>query len=266
MSEFQCYATASRSTCCVRFINTTDEKKKGRSLSGIIIFFPVLIFPDNWECSRDYFFWSANNNGTTCLIIVSIRATKPKILIRVAIPLVSQAISAATSHHRFDKEVLMNGISYFTGPLLSWVLVGVIKHLVREVQQRQWVYFPFFPFIWRVCRRPFQNFTKRDRRRGKAVISLLLNLNWHRDTSYPSPSFWWHNLTPARTTLTLPCYPIDLLHQCTMRSFKLWSYHHHAPGRFWCYVVRRSGTLSRTVNDKPLHRLLHLLHLPLQRD
>jgi len=65
------------------------------------------------------------------------RATKPKILIRVALPLVSQAISASSTHQRFDKDGLMNGISYFTGPLLSWVLVGVIKYLVREVQQRQ---------------------------------------------------------------------------------------------------------------------------------
>ena len=75
--------------------------------------------------------------STELIMSLSSRATKLKILIRVALPLVSQAILGATAHHKFDKDVLMNGISYFTGPLLSWVLVGVIKHLVREVQQRQ---------------------------------------------------------------------------------------------------------------------------------
>lgn len=65
------------------------------------------------------------------------RATKPQILLRVAMPLVSNAISAMTMLHKFDKDVLMNGISYFTGPLLNWVLVGVIKHLVRDTLQRQ---------------------------------------------------------------------------------------------------------------------------------
>jgi len=63
------------------------------------------------------------------------RATKPKILLRIAIPLVSQAITASTSMHKFDKEVLMNGIAYFTGPLLNWVLVGVVKYLIREIQR-----------------------------------------------------------------------------------------------------------------------------------
>ena len=53
-------------------------------------------------------------------------------------PLVSNAISAMTTLHKFDKDVLMNGISYFTGPLLNWVLVGVIKHLVRDTLQRQY--------------------------------------------------------------------------------------------------------------------------------
>ncbi|KAF9531998.1 mediator complex subunit Med5-domain-containing protein [Crepidotus variabilis] len=66
-----------------------------------------------------------------------LRATKPKVLLRISMPLVSQAITAATVH-KFDREVLMNGISYFTGPLLNWVLVGVIKALFREMQQRQY--------------------------------------------------------------------------------------------------------------------------------
>ncbi len=34
-----------------------------------------------------------------------------------------------------EKEVLLNGISYFTGPLLNWTLVSVIKFMVKEILQ-----------------------------------------------------------------------------------------------------------------------------------
>lgn len=39
--------------------------------------------------------------------------------------------------NKLDKDALMNGISYFTGPLLNWTLVGVIKALVKDMQVRQ---------------------------------------------------------------------------------------------------------------------------------
>jgi mediator of RNA polymerase II transcription subunit 5 len=35
-----------------------------------------------------------------------------------------------------DADVLNNGVSYFTGPLLNWTLVGVVKALLREIQQK----------------------------------------------------------------------------------------------------------------------------------
>ena len=57
-------------------------------------------------------------------------------LLQLALPLVSQAISGVALK-KFDKDVLMNGVSYFTDPLLNWTLVGVIKFLYREMQQRQ---------------------------------------------------------------------------------------------------------------------------------
>lgn len=38
-----------------------------------------------------------------------------------------------------EKDTLINGISYFTGPLLNWTLVNVIRLLVKEIQQRQYV-------------------------------------------------------------------------------------------------------------------------------
>lgn len=37
---------------------------------------------------------------------------------------------------KIDADTLKNGVSYFTGPLLNWTLVGVIKSLVRDVQTR----------------------------------------------------------------------------------------------------------------------------------
>ena len=37
--------------------------------------------------------------------------------------------------HKIDKDVLLNGVSYFTSPLLNWTLVGVIKSLARDIQK-----------------------------------------------------------------------------------------------------------------------------------
>ncbi|KAJ3503158.1 hypothetical protein NLJ89_g8558 [Agrocybe chaxingu] len=61
-----------------------------------------------------------------------LRATKPKVLLRIALSLIAQAISMVALH-KLEKDVLMNGISYFTGPLLNWTLVGVVKSLARDV-------------------------------------------------------------------------------------------------------------------------------------
>jgi mediator of RNA polymerase II transcription subunit 5 len=62
------------------------------------------------------------------------RSTKPKVLLRIAPPLFSSAIQA-TLLHKIDKDVLLNGVSYFTGPLLNWTLVGVIKLLAKDIQK-----------------------------------------------------------------------------------------------------------------------------------
>ena len=32
-----------------------------------------------------------------------------------------------------DADIIHNGVSYFTGPLLNWTLVGVIKALIAEI-------------------------------------------------------------------------------------------------------------------------------------
>jgi uncharacterized membrane protein len=49
-----------------------------------------------------------------------------------------QAIKAVSTQ-KIDSETLLNGVSYFTGPLLNWTLVGVIKALVREAQFARYV-------------------------------------------------------------------------------------------------------------------------------
>ncbi|KAI0830678.1 mediator complex subunit Med5-domain-containing protein [Trametes gibbosa] len=64
-----------------------------------------------------------------------LRATRPKVLLKIAPALFSHAITQCVER-KMDKEVLSNGISYFVGPLLNWTLAGVIKFLLSEIQQR----------------------------------------------------------------------------------------------------------------------------------
>ncbi|KAI0639768.1 mediator complex subunit Med5-domain-containing protein [Trametes polyzona] len=64
-----------------------------------------------------------------------LRATRPKVLLKIAPALFSHAISQRMEG-KMDKDVLSNGISYFLGPLLNWTLAGVIKFLLSEVQRR----------------------------------------------------------------------------------------------------------------------------------
>ncbi|KAF8807476.1 hypothetical protein BYT27DRAFT_7223294 [Phlegmacium glaucopus] len=63
-----------------------------------------------------------------------LRSTKPKVLLRIAPALFTSAIQA-TLIHKIDKDVLLNGVSYFTSPLLNWTLVGVIKSLTKDIQR-----------------------------------------------------------------------------------------------------------------------------------
>ncbi|KAJ7492546.1 mediator complex subunit Med5-domain-containing protein [Mycena latifolia] len=59
-----------------------------------------------------------------------LRSTQPKTLLRISPSLFSHAIKDAN----IDEDVLNNGISYFTGPLLRWTLVGVVLALSQEIQ------------------------------------------------------------------------------------------------------------------------------------
>ena len=65
--------------------------------------------------------------------------------------LFSSAIQA-TLIHKIDKDVLLNGVSYFTSPLLNWTLVGVIKSLAKDIQRVGYgsTSFFFFSFFFKV--------------------------------------------------------------------------------------------------------------------
>ncbi|KAG6819446.1 hypothetical protein H0H93_011795, partial [Arthromyces matolae] len=65
-----------------------------------------------------------------------LRTTQPKVLLRISATLVFHAIKAHTQQ-KIDKETLMNGITYFVGPLLNWTLSGIIKALAREIMQQR---------------------------------------------------------------------------------------------------------------------------------
>ncbi|TFK30512.1 hypothetical protein FA15DRAFT_662476 [Coprinopsis marcescibilis] len=77
--------------------------------------------------------FDSNSEGIEDSIL---RATHPKLLLRISATLFSQAIKAASAH-KIDSETLMNGVLYFTKPLLNWTLVGVIKALIDELELAQ---------------------------------------------------------------------------------------------------------------------------------
>ncbi|KAL1951638.1 hypothetical protein VTO73DRAFT_787 [Trametes versicolor] len=64
-----------------------------------------------------------------------LRATRPKVLLRIAPTLFSHAITQCMER-KMDKDALLNGISYFLAPLLNWTLARVIKFLLSEIQRR----------------------------------------------------------------------------------------------------------------------------------
>lgn len=61
-------------------------------------------------------------------------------MLRIAATLFHQAIKAASTK-KIDAETLLNGVSYFTGPLLNWTLVGVVEALIRDAQSTRSVIF-----------------------------------------------------------------------------------------------------------------------------
>ncbi|KAF9056240.1 hypothetical protein BJ165DRAFT_1522179 [Panaeolus papilionaceus] len=67
------------------------------------------------------------------------RSTKLKVLLRIAPRLIANALThttgASQKMDKLDKEVLFNGVSYFTEPLLNWTLVPVVRSIIKEIQK-----------------------------------------------------------------------------------------------------------------------------------
>ncbi|KAK2461858.1 hypothetical protein APHAL10511_006321 [Amanita phalloides] len=76
--------------------------------------------------------FDSNNEGIEDSIL---RTTKPRTLLRISATLFLDALQAS-SMRKIDPEVLSNGVSYFTGPILNWTLVGVINALIREIRRQ----------------------------------------------------------------------------------------------------------------------------------
>ncbi|KAG5648052.1 hypothetical protein DXG03_007087 [Asterophora parasitica] len=64
-----------------------------------------------------------------------LRSTQPQTLLKISPTLFLQAIMVHLAQ-KIDRDTLNNGVSYFTGPLLNWTLVGIIKALIKDIQQK----------------------------------------------------------------------------------------------------------------------------------
>lgn len=64
------------------------------------------------------------------------RSTSPQLLLRLASTIFVEAINAFVNSDPPDRDTLMNGISYFLGPLLNWTLPGVLLAISSEIQRQ----------------------------------------------------------------------------------------------------------------------------------
>ncbi|TFK41086.1 mediator complex subunit Med5-domain-containing protein [Crucibulum laeve] len=114
--------------------------KDGRSLSSAYLSSTTTVYnietlsPEELACFTAWFkaIFDSSSEGIEDTIL---RTTQPKMLLRMSSTLFSQAIQAVSAR-KIDADVLGNGVSYFTGSLLNWTIVGVIKTLVRELEQK----------------------------------------------------------------------------------------------------------------------------------
>lgn len=67
-------------------------------------------------------------------LIIPVRSTKPRTLLRLSATLFSEAI-AACMMKQIDGDAMKNGVSYYLGPLLNWTLVGVVQALLEEIER-----------------------------------------------------------------------------------------------------------------------------------
>ncbi|KAJ7619106.1 hypothetical protein DFH06DRAFT_1235312 [Mycena polygramma] len=111
--------------------------------------------------------FDSNSEGIEDTIL---RSTQPKTLLRISASLFSHAIKDPN----IDEEVLNNGISYFTGPLLRWTLVGVVQALTHEIQLKGFSAPRHFSVLQILllsadCPRPVQCLC------GQGILSILLD-------------------------------------------------------------------------------------------
>ncbi|KAJ6503472.1 hypothetical protein C8R47DRAFT_1250472 [Mycena vitilis] len=111
--------------------------------------------------------FDSNSEGIEDTIL---RSTQPKTLLRISASLFSHAIKDPS----IDEEVLNNGISYFTGPLLRWTLVGVVQALTHEIQLKGFSAPRHFSVLQILllspdCPRPVQCLC------GQGILSILLD-------------------------------------------------------------------------------------------
>lgn len=67
-----------------------------------------------------------------------LRSTRPRSLLRVAATLLSHSIVQCVER-KLDKDTLNMGLSFFSGPLLNWTLVGVVAALLKDIQRKGFV-------------------------------------------------------------------------------------------------------------------------------
>ncbi|KAJ7597113.1 hypothetical protein C8J56DRAFT_851082 [Mycena floridula] len=67
-----------------------------------------------------------------------LRTTSPKTLLRISPLLFVRAIQS-NAEGKLDIEILRNGVSYFSSPLLSWTLCNVLESLMLTVQHKGFI-------------------------------------------------------------------------------------------------------------------------------
>ncbi|KAJ7181738.1 mediator complex subunit Med5-domain-containing protein, partial [Mycena crocata] len=111
--------------------------------------------------------FDSNSEGIEDTIL---RSTQPKTLLRITASLFSHAIKDPN----LEEDVLNNGVSYFTGPLLRWTLVGVVLALSQEIQLKGFSAQKHFGVLQTLllsseCPRPVQSLC------GQGIIGLLMD-------------------------------------------------------------------------------------------
>ncbi|KAG7450430.1 uncharacterized protein BT62DRAFT_978575 [Guyanagaster necrorhizus] len=111
-----------------------------RTVSGLFLQSASQVFLHESLSSEDTqafnaWFKTLFDSGSEGIEDTILRSSRPKTLLKIAATLFSSAISSRIEG-KIDGDTLNNGISFFTGPLLSWTLVGVVKFLLQEIYRK----------------------------------------------------------------------------------------------------------------------------------